>query len=205
MRRKTLVSLTVPAVALAAVVVAGAPARAQVTDILTAPKTLIDRAIEARKAKDIVEDNRIVIDVNKVMADLGTLKASTEIYEQRLLITGIFDDKALYDKFRAGVDKVKGVKKLYWHAIYMPKAEQERRKKEMLDWADVLVLETKVRVNLIGTKGVADVNYKTVGDSFGTVYMLGRARSQGEMNKALSVIRETKGVKKVVNYGYVKP
>lgn len=205
MRRKTLVSLTIPAVAFAAVVVAGAPARAQVTDILTAPKTLIDRAIEARKAKDIVEDNRIVIDVNKVMADLGTLKASTEIYEQRLLITGIFDDKALYDKFRAGVGKVKGVKKLYWHAIYMPKAEQERRKKEMLDWADVLVLETKVRVNLIGTKGVADVNYKTVGDSFGTVYMLGRARSQGEMNKALSVIRETKGVKKVVNYGYVKP
>jgi hyperosmotically inducible protein len=100
---------------------------------------------------------------------------------------------------------VKGVKKLYWHAIFMPKAEQERRKKEMLDWADVLVLETKVRVNLIGTKGVADVNYKTVGDSFGTVYVLGRARSQGEMTKALSVIRETKGVKKVVNYGYVKP
>jgi hyperosmotically inducible protein len=205
MRRKTLISLTVPAAAFAAVVVAGAPTRAQVTDILTAPKTLIDRAIEARKAKDIVEDNRIVIDVNKVMADLGTLKASTEIYEQRLLITGIFDDKALYDKFRAGVDKVKGVKKLYWHAIYMPKAEQERRNKEMLDWADVLVLETKVRVNLIGTKGVADVNYKTVGDSFGTVYMLGRARSQGEMNKALAVVRETKGVKKVVNYGYVKP
>jgi hyperosmotically inducible protein len=205
MRRQILSRLAAPAVALAAVVCAGPPASGQVTDILTAPKTLIDRAIEARKAKDIVEDNRIVIDVNKVMADLGTLKASTEIYEQRLLITGIFDDKALYDKFRAGVDKVKGVKKLYWHAIYMPKAEQERRKNEMLDWADVLVLETKVRVNLIGTKGVADVNYKTVGDSFGTVYMLGRARSKGEMNKALSVIRETKGVKKVVNYGYVKP
>jgi len=205
MRRKTLVALTVTAAAFAAFMVAGGPARAQVTDILTAPKTLIDRAIEARKAKDIVEDNRIVIDVNKVMADLGTLKASTEIYEQRLLITGIFDDKALYDKFRAGVDKVKGVKKLYWHAIYMPKAEQERRAKEMLDWADVLVLETKVRVNLIGTKGVADVNYKTVGDSFGTIYLLGRARSQGEMNKALSVVRETKGVKKVINYGYVKP
>jgi hyperosmotically inducible protein len=205
MRRQTLAYFAVPAVALAAVVVAGTPARGQVTDILTAPKTLIDRAIEARKAKDIVEDNRIVIDVNKVMADLGTLKASTEIYEQRLLITGIFDDKALYDRFRAGVDKVKGVKKLYWHATFMPKAEQERRKKEMLDWADVLVLETKVRVNLIGTKGVADVNYKTVADSFATVYVLGRARSQGEMTKALSVIRETKGVKKVVNYGYVKP
>jgi hyperosmotically inducible protein len=205
MRRQILSRLAAPAVALAAVVCAGPPASGQVTDILTAPKTLIDRAIEARKAKDIVEDNRIVIDVNKVMADLGTLKASTEIYEQRLLITGIFDDQALYDKFRAGVDKVKGVKKLYWHAILMPKAEQERRKNEMLDWADVLVLETKVRVNLIGTKGVADVNYKTVGDSFGTVYMLGRARSKGEMNKALSVIRETKGVKKVVNYGYVKP
>lgn len=174
-------------------------------DILTAPKTLIDRAIEARSSKDIYEDNRIVIDVNKVMAELGTIKASTEIYEQHLLITGIFDDKATYDKFLAGVKKVKGIKKLYWHVHYMPKAEQERRKKEMLDWGDALVVGTKVRANLIATRGVADVNFRTAVDSFATVYVLGRARSREELDKALNAIRRTEGVKKVVNYAYVKP
>jgi osmotically-inducible protein OsmY len=181
------------------------PASAQLLDMLTAPKTLVDRAIEARKAGDIVEDNRIVIDVNKVMADLGTIKASTEIYEQQLLITGIFDDRAVYDKFRAGVNKVKGVKKLRWHATYMSKQEQERRKASLVDWKDALVIEAKVRANLIKTRGIADVNYKTAIDSFATVYILGRARSGEEMKKVLDVVSRTEGVKKVVNYGYVKP
>ena len=35
------------------------------------------------------------MDINAIMAKLGTIKASTEIYEQRLLITGLFDDKKL--------------------------------------------------------------------------------------------------------------
>jgi len=187
------------------ILVGPTPAPAQLMDFLTAPKTLVDRAIEARKAGDILEDNRIVIDVNKVMADLGTIKASTEIYEQHLLITGIFDDKATYDKFRSGVKKVKGVKKLYWHARYMSKKDQERRKSQMVDWKDALVIGAKVRANMIKTRGIADVNFKTAVDAFSTIYVLGRARSGEEMKKLLSVIAKTEGVKKVVNYGYVKP
>ncbi|MFB3150214.1 MAG: hypothetical protein ACE10M_06550, partial [Alphaproteobacteria bacterium] len=55
---------------------AGPPASAQLLDLLTAPKTLFDRVIEARSTKDIFKDNGIVIEVNKLMADLGTLEAS---------------------------------------------------------------------------------------------------------------------------------
>ncbi|MFT5539233.1 MAG: osmotically-inducible protein OsmY [Alphaproteobacteria bacterium] len=181
------------------------PAQAQLMDILTGPKTLIDRAIEARKSKDIFEDNRIVIDVNKVMANLGTIKASTEIYEQKILITAIFDDKATYDKFRAGVNKVKGIKQLYWHVRYMSEQDQKSQKAQMVDWKMAIVIATKVRANLIGTRGVSDVNFRTAVDSFGTVYLLGRARSQEEMKKTLAVIAKTPGVKKVVNYGHVRP
>jgi osmotically-inducible protein OsmY len=181
------------------------PVNAQLMDILTGPKTLIDRAIEARKSKDIFEDNRIVIDVNKVMAKLGTIKASTEIYEQKILITGIFDDKPTYDKFRAGVNKVKGIKKLYWHVRYMSVKEQKRQKAKMVDWKNAIVIATKVRANLIGTRGVSDVNFRTSIESFGTVYLLGRARSDEEMKKTLAVIAKTEGVKKVVNYGHVRP
>lgn len=191
--------------ALAALILPAPPATAQLMDILTAPKTLVDRAIEARKAEDILEDNRIVLAVNKAMASLGTLKASTEIYEQALLITGIFDDRAKYDKFRAEVNKVKGVKKLHWHARYMPAGEQASRKAQMVDWKDALVIEAKVRGNLIKTRGISDVNFKTAIDAFATVYVLGRARSSEEMKKVLEVISRTPGVKKVVNYGYVRP
>jgi hyperosmotically inducible protein len=180
-------------------------APAQVLDILTAPKTLVDRAIEARSADDIVKDNEIVLAVNGIMADLGTIKASTEIYEQRLLVTGLFDDKALYEKFLAETKKVPGVKKLYWHVRYMSEEEQKRREKEMLDWADALALDVKVGLELVGTRVIADVNFRVAVDSFSTVFLIGRARSREELDKALEVTRKTEGVKRVVNYVAVRP
>jgi osmotically-inducible protein OsmY len=173
-------------------------------DILTAPKTLVDRAIEARKAGDIAKDNEIVLKVNKLMAEIRTAKASTEIYEQRLLVTGLFDDKADYDKFEKGVRAVAGVKQLYWHAVHLAPAEQEKRKAELIKWTDVTVLESKGKGRLIGARGVADVNFRLCADAFGTIYLLGRARSRDEMDKALARARDGEGVRKLVNYVEVR-
>ncbi len=192
--------LAAPALALSP-----APAGAQIGDILKAPKTLIDRAIEARSAEDIAKDNRIVIDVNAIMAELGTIKASTEIYEQDLLITGIFADQETHDKFLDEVRKVRGLKELHWHAVFMSDAERERRKAELLAWDDVLVLETKVDVEMVSTRGVADVNFRTAADSFGTVYLMGRARSDEELKKAIGTVAKTDGVREVVSYAFVRP
>jgi hyperosmotically inducible protein len=186
-----------------ALALAAMPASAQLFDVLTAPKTLIDRAIEARSAGDIAKDNEIVLKVNGIMADLGTIKASTEIYEQRLLVTGVFDDKAVYDRFEAEVRGVKGVKKLYWHVSYV--AKDDSRRKQMLDWADVTTMAAKAQGRLIGAGGVADVNFRTTSDAFGTVYLLGRARSSAEAKKALARARDGNGVKKVVDYVEIRP
>lgn len=180
-----------------------APAQAQLMDVLTAPKTLFDRAIEARSAGDIAKDNEIVVKVNGIMGKLGTIKASTEIYEQRLLITGIFDDKALYDRFEREVRQLQGIKKLYWHVSYL--AKDDAKRKALLDWADVTVMATKAQGRLVGTAGVADVNFRTTADAYGAVYLLGRARSGEEAKKALARVRDGKGVKKVVNYSIVRP
>ena len=114
---------------LAAMLAACTPA-----DILLSPKTLVDRAIEARSTQDIATDNEIVIKVNSLMAELGTIRASTEIYEQNLLITGLFDDKKLYRRFLAGVRKIKGVKKLYWRVRSLPRSDQKRNNGRLMDW-----------------------------------------------------------------------
>jgi len=189
------------------VMLAATPARAQLSDLLLGPKTLIDRAIEARSSSDIARDNAVVIDVNRVMADLGTIKASTAIYEQRLLVTGLFSDGATYRKFEAGVRKVEGVKNLYWHVTYMTdKAKEDASKAaRMMDWKDVLAFDTKAQARMIGTAGVADVNFRVVGDPFGNLYLLGRARSGEEMKKAIRKLKEGDGVKKVYNYASVRP
>lgn len=171
--------------------------------VLTAPKTLIDRAIEARSTEDIAKDNEIVIKVNAIMAKQTTIKASTEIYEQRLLVTGIFDDRATYDAFEKNVRAVEGVKKLYWHVRYM--SDEDQKKAHLLDWPDVLVMSEKAQARLVGTAGVADVNFRTAADSFGTVFIIGRARSQEEHDKALARVKDGDGVKKVVDYVEVRP
>jgi hyperosmotically inducible protein len=179
------------------------PASAQLLDVLTAPKTLIDRAIEARSAGDIAKDNEIVLRVNGVMADLGTVKASTEIYEQRLLVTGIFDDKTLYDRFEAQVRAIKGIKTLYWHAAYV--AKDDPRRKQILDWTDATAMAAKAQARLVGAGGVADVNFRTTSDAFGAIYLMGRARSSAEAKKALARARDGSGVTRVVNYVEVRP
>lgn len=190
----------------AALIAAVAPVRAQ-PDVLTAPKTLTDRATEARSAGDIRRDDEIVRAVNKVMADLGTIKASTAIYEQRLLVTGVFDNKDAYDRFEQAVRAVNGVKRLYWNVVYVARSDQEARQKAgaMIDWPAVLAMETKGTGRLMGTAGVADVNFRVVADSFATIYVLGRARSQQERDKALASAKDGDGVKKVVNYIDVRP
>ena len=188
-----------------ALVLSPTMAGAQLGDILKAPKTLIDRAIEARSAEDIAKDNRVVIDVNAIMAEVRTIKASTEIYEQNLLITGVFADQKSLDQFREQVRQVRGLKDLYWHAVFLSEDERNRRKSELLAWNDVLLLETKVGIEMVSTRGVADVNFRTAVDSFGTVYLLGRARSQEELDKAVATVTNTEGVSRLVNYAFVRP
>lgn len=179
------------------------PAAAQFSDLLAVPKVLIDRAIEARSTTDIGRDNEIILKVNAAMADVGTVKASSEIYEQRLLITGIFDDKAVYDRFYSKIKGIVGIKKLYWHAVYLAPDDPHRAK--LLDWSDVMILDTKAEARLVGSMDVADVNFRVAADSTGTVYVLGRARSDAERKEALARARDGNAVQKVVDYIVVRP
>ena len=88
---------------------------------MTAPKTLIDRAIEARSKSNIAKDNVIVVKVNAIMA--GASRPLPKSTSSTCLITGLFDDKAVYDDFEKKVRAVSGVKKLYWHAVCMSKED----------------------------------------------------------------------------------
>lgn len=174
-------------------------------EALISPKTIVDRAIEARSAGDIADDNRIVVAANKVMAELKLVSASTEIYEQRLLVTGIIESPADYEAFKRGIEQISGVKRLYWHVVQMSEAEQEAQGDALLSWTDTLALDAKIGVRLFDRDGVADVNFREGVDPFATVYLLGRARSQNELDIAMAATQGTKGVKKVVNYVEVRP
>ncbi|MDE2167338.1 MAG: hypothetical protein KGJ66_13495 [Alphaproteobacteria bacterium] len=180
------------------------PAGAQIGTILSAPVTLVDRALEDRSTVDIAKDNEIVVKVNAVMADVGTVKASTEIYEQRLLVTGLFDDRAAYDKFERGVRGVAGVKRLYWHVVYMSDADQ-KADKNLISWARALEINSKAEVALAAAKDVHHLNYRLATDTFATLYVLGRALSAQERSLTLAHLRPINGVRRVVDYIEVRP
>ena len=70
--------------------------------------------------------------------------------------------------------------------------------------ANDLWIETKLKVLLLGTKDIRSINYRWRSVN-GTVYVIGAARSQQEMNTVLDVIRKTDRVKKVINHAWVRP
>ena len=75
----------------------------------------------------------------------------------------------------------------------------------MLGWADALVLDGKIEVQLLATEGVGSVNIRVAVDAMGVVYLLGRAKSPGELKKVLAVARGAEGAKRVVDYVEVRP
>ncbi len=180
------------------------PARAQIGSILLGPKTIVEHATERRSFADQGRDNAIVVKVNAAMAKAGSAQASTEIYEQRLLVTGLFDDKAKYDQFYAAVKAVSGVKKLYWHVVYESAADQKNDPK-LLSWDKSLELATKAGTNITVAMKTAEQNYHVCADSFGTLYVIGRSLTKSEHDQALASVRSTSGAKSVVDYVVVRP
>jgi osmotically-inducible protein OsmY len=89
----------------------------------------------------------------------------------------------------------------------MPKAEQEKREKagKMKGWAATLGLSTKAEAQLATTGGISHTNYRTPVDPMGTLYLLGRALSKGERDKAIRTMNAMEGINRVVDFVVVRP
>ncbi|MEQ8603428.1 MAG: BON domain-containing protein [Marivibrio sp.] len=168
------------------------------------PVTVAQRALEDRSVADIREDNRIVVAVNKLMAKYETVSVSTEIYEQHLLIYGILETESAYEGFRNDVGKIEGIERLYWHVEQMSEAEREAREDEMLGFAQGLKVKALIEKDWLQAEGVESLNFRVAVDPFAAAYILGRAKSQMEMERAIAVVRNTEGVRRVRNYAAVR-
>lgn len=188
----------------AATGVTATSAFAQLGNILLGPKTIVEHAAESRSLADQAKDNAIVLKVNGIMAKLGAVQAATEIYEQRLLITGLFDDKAKYDQFFARVKAIEGIKKLYWHVVY-ESADTQKNDKNLIGWARSIELAAKAGAKLTVAMKTSEQNYHVSVDSFSVAYVIGRAKSKAEHDQALASVRGTAGLKKTADYVDIRP
>jgi hyperosmotically inducible protein len=169
------------------------------------PLKIGQRALEERSFGDIAKDNEIVVDVNTVMAKYETASVSTEIYEQRLVVYGLLDEKATFDDFRKDTQAVEDIKQLHWHVLFMTEEEQKAKEDEMLGFSGGLKVKAAVEKVWLETEGINSLNYRVAVGALGDAYVLGRAFTAAERDQALAAVRGVEGVRNVVDYVEVRP
>ncbi len=156
---------------------------------------------EDRSLETLRDDAAITFDINEVLlgeqySDLF-FEVSTDVYERIVMLTGTV--KFAKNKQRATelIQGIKGVKRIVNELQvtndYGPRAA-----------ANDLWIETKLKLLLLGTKGIRSINYRWRSVN-GVVYLIGAGQSQQEMSMVLNVIRTTVRVKKVINHAWVRP
>lgn len=170
----------------------------------TQPTGLVNVAsspAEDRSIETLRDDTAITFDINEILLgekyrDLFA-EISTDSYERVVMLTGTV--KFAQNKQRATdlVRSVKGVKRIVNEL-------QVTSDYGVGAAANDLWIETKLKVLLLGTKGIRSINYRWRSVN-GTVYLIGAGRSQQELNTVIDVIRKTERVKRVVNHAWVRP
>ncbi len=162
-----------------------------------------DRSTEVQQ-----EDHRIFSDIsNALEKKKKTLpeEVNIDVWEGRVLLTGILDDPKDHEFVTKTARAAKGVKTVYSHLKAASKEIMAMRKvgksgqeiKKVLNDGSV---RTQIKVRLFSEKGSvksANYLYRVV---LGHAYVIGFARSAKEKKDALQVIRETHGVKAVTEY-----
>jgi osmotically-inducible protein OsmY len=155
---------------------------------------------EERSAGARVDDNTIDIEIkNKfVQKDFEGLfgAVSTDINEGRVLMTGKVKDEITKKDASRLVWEVNGVKEVINEL-------QTDDKGSFSSYMEDAWIANQVRTRMIFTKKFRDINYD-ISVVNKTVYIMGIAQNQEELDAATEIARRTKGVTKVVSYAILK-
>jgi len=171
--------------------------------VSTAASLAIDGAYtasEERSVDDVVDDNGIKIELNKLLLDegLGLFKdVSTVVYRRHVYLLGDVEKPA--DKKRAGElarkpEKVAGVT----NAIQVTSAGDIR------DVVDDIYIEKAIQADFLFDSDIDSANFR-VRSVNGVVYLIGLAESPAELTKALTIVQARHDVRRIVNYVKVEP
>lgn len=144
-------------------------------------------------------DNRIALEINKRWADSSgemLAKLSTEVHEGRVLVTGTVPNLNM---------KLEAIK-LSWQVDGV---------REVIDEVKVgdgsglgsstrdAIISSNIRSNILLDPKILSVNY-TIETVDGTVYLIGVAQDQGELDRVMEYARNVSYVKRVVSYMRLK-
>jgi osmotically-inducible protein OsmY len=117
---------------------------------------------------------------------------TTSVYEGRVLLTGRVANQQMRATAERAAGTNRGVRAVY-DELEVAAAEG------VWDDAQDAWITTRVRSEMVLDSDVRSVNY-TIDTANGSVYLIGSARSQGELDRATRIARYVPGVKRVVSY-----
>jgi osmotically-inducible protein OsmY len=119
------------------------------------------------------------------------------VYEGRTLLTGMSPNPELKTQAAQIASQIPGVRAIY-NEIEVAPGEGA--------WASVrdTWISSQIRSNLVFANQVRSVNY-TIDTVNGSVYLIGSARSQVELDRVTEAARNVPNVKRVVSYVEIRP
>jgi osmotically-inducible protein OsmY len=156
-------------------------------------------ASEERTLDDVVDDNGIKLELNKLLLDdgLGLFKdVGTVVYRRHVYLVG--DVKKADDKVRASAiarvpEKVTGV----------TNDIQVTDEGGVVALVDDIVIEKVIQTDYLFDSDIDSSNFR-VRSVNGVVYLIGLAESQAELDKAVAIVDARDDVRRIVNYVKVK-
>lgn len=158
---------------------------------------LVDK--EERSFNNFVEDTIILAQLKNAYFSNNEkifFNVSVEVTEGRVLLTGSveqIDERIEATKLAWGIEGVNEV----INEIQISNDEG------ILDYADDLIMKTKINAKLLLNKDILNLNY-SVEVVNGIVYLIGIAQSQEELNSVINISENTYGVQNVINYVRLK-
>ena len=154
---------------------------------------------EERSFNNFVEDTIILAQLKNVYFSNSEeifFNVSVEVLEGKVLLTGSVDH----------IDERIEATKLAWGTEGVTEVINEiqiSNDDNILDYADDLVMKTKINAKLLIKKEIFNLNY-SVEVVNGVVYLLGIAQNQEELDQVIHIGKNTYGVKDVISYVRLK-
>ena len=158
---------------------------------------LIDK--EERSFNNYVEDTIILAQLKNLYFSNNEIiffNVSVEVTEGRVLLTGSvnqIDQRIEATKLAWGIDGV----------LEVINEIQISNDESILDYADDLIMKTKINAQLLLEQDVLNINY-TVEVVNSIVYLIGIAQNQKELDIVINICENTYGVQNVISYVRLK-
>lgn len=152
-------------------------------------------ASEERGLEGATQDARIRVEINEAWfrhnVDMYS-KVTLAISEGRVLLTGTVPTEQVREDAVRLTWQVAGVREVYNELLVSESSG-------VIDGARDLRIQQEIKSRMLFDKQISNINY-TVDVTDGTVYLLGIAQSDTELNRVIGHAREVSAVRNVISY-----